>query len=398
MGQGGNPALYGKNVERRREGDDWNFKFKAGGTEYRGPTYTKDKRKAEAFARQIKAEKKIEVRKDRQAGLGPMTFGAACDAWWSEAGYRNAERGLEYRLTRLRALIGNDTQLSNITPDDVTRVRIERAKDLRRAGKDADGKQLYRPLTPAAVKATLVTLRTVINYVANAKGAAAPRLDWKTWIRKDAEEHDIRVMTESEQALIWPELDDDVREVAEFNLETPKRIGEILSLEWSRVDLVGETIRIKVKPKRKLVDDPIGPLEVARLQRIKQRKLHPTAVFTYTSQRTREYNGVQHTKGERRPMTWQHFYEKWTEACRKVGITDLNPHCLRHTGATRFYWATGDIYTVSKMLNHSSIDTTVRYYARHDPSVVRNLKRRVAEGAASKVSAKASATALSVVR
>jgi hypothetical protein len=181
MGQGGNPALYGKNVERRREGDDWNFKFKAGGTEYRGPTYTKDKRKAEAFARQIKAEKKIEVRKDRQAGLGPMTFGAACDAWWSEAGYRNAERGLEYRLTRLRALIGNDTQLSNITPDDVTRVRIERAKDLRRAGKDADGKQLYRPLTPAAVKATLVTLRTVINYVANAKGAAAPRLDWKTW-------------------------------------------------------------------------------------------------------------------------------------------------------------------------------------------------------------------------
>jgi integrase len=217
-------------------------------------------------------------------------------------------------------------------------------------------------------------------------------------VRKDAEEHDIRVMTESEQALIWPELDDDVREVAEFNLETPKRIGEILSLEWSRVDLVGETIRIKVKRKRKLVDDPIGPLEVARLQRIKQRKLHPTAVFTYTSQRTREYNGVQHTKGERRPMTWQHFYEKWTEACRKVGITDLNPHCLRHTGATRFYWATGDIYTVSKMLNHSSIDTTVRYYARHDPSVVRNLKRRVAEGAASKVSAKASATALRVVR
>jgi integrase len=174
-------------------------------------------------------------------------------------------------------------------------------------------------------------------------------------------------------------------------LETPKRINEILPLTWSRVDFLGETIRIKLKGKKKLFDDPIGPAEMMRLQQIKARKLHPSAVFTYVSQRTRRYNGEQHTKGERRPMTYQHFYEQWTEACARVGITDLNPHCLRHTGATRYYWATGDIYTVSKMLNHTDIATTVKYYARHDPQVVRDMKRRFAQRLPSKVSAKVSA-------
>lgn len=390
-GQRGNPALLGKNVERRRETDDWNYRFNVAGQPYYGPCETKDKRKAERFAAELKAEKKVEARKDRQASLGPMRFGRACDLWWEEEGSQNVETGLKFRLDWLCENIGQNRLLTEITPEDITRIKNERAKCVRPAGKDDKGIQLYRSLTPAAVKATLVTLRTVLNYASKAKGAAMRQFDWTVWIKKGEEDFDIRIMTESEQALIWPELSDDTREVADFNLETPKRINEILPLTWSRVDFLGETIRIKLKGKKKLFDDPIGPAEVMRLQQIKARKLHPSAVFTYVSQRTRRYNGEQHTKGERRPMTYQHFYEQWTEACARVGITDLNPHCLRHTGATRYYWATGDIYTVSKMLNHTDIATTVKYYARHDPQVVRDMKRRFAQRLPSKVSAKVSA-------
>ncbi|MDB5635046.1 MAG: phage integrase [Tardiphaga sp.] len=368
--RGGNSALFGKNVERRRETDDWNFKFKLGGEFYRGPCYTKDKRKAEAFAAQVKAEKKGEIRKDRAAGLGPMTFGHACDVWWDDVGSKNVETGLKYRLDWLREKLGDNKYLGEIKPDDITFIKNERAKCLRPAGKDDKGDQLSRPLTKSGVKATLVTLRSVINYASKAMGAAVRMFDWTTWIKKDDEEFDIRIMTETEQALIWPELDDDVREVAEFDLDHPKRINELLSLIWPRVDLLGETIRIKLKGRTKLFDDPIGPEEVMRLQRIKARKLHPMAVFTYASKRTRKYNGQQHVKGERRPMTYQHFYEKWTEACARVGITDLNPHCLRHTGATRYYWAHPDrLETVSKMLNHTDIATTVKYYAKHNPEL-----------------------------
>ena len=47
-------------------------------------------------------------------------------------------------------------------------------------------------------------------------------------------------------------------------------------------------------------------------------------------------------------MTYQHFYEVWTAACARVGITDLHPHCLRHTGATRYYWSNPDQIAVSR--------------------------------------------------
>ena len=83
--------------------------------------------------------------------------------------------------------------------------------------------------------------------------------------------------------------------------------------------------------------------------------------------------------------------------CARAGITDLNPHCIRHTGATRTYWATKDIYFVSELLNHSDITTTRRYYLKTDPEVARDMMRKVDERRKEKVSAKVSAKRLKLV-
>jgi integrase len=392
--QSKNPALYGKNVQRRRETDDWFYKFEVDGVPYGDSCNTTNKAQAEALAKRLKAEKKVEARKDREAGVGPMTFGAACDAWWNDEGCNNNETGLEFRLNWLRKQIGERKYLKDITPDDITSAKNARAKCLRKAGKGENGKQLYREVTAATVKATLVTLRTVINYAGQAKGASVRMFKWTTWIKKDDEEFDITYMTETQQELIWAELSDEVREIAEFNLGMPKRINELLPLTQGKVDIKSNSfphIVIKLKGKRKEVKDPLGPDDVARLRRILARQDHPTAVFTYVSQRTREYNGVKHVAGQRRPMTYQHFYEVWTAACRKVGLPEINPHCLRHTGATRAYWQSGDIYYVSKLLNHANVETTVKYYVKNDPMVVADMKRRLSAGDFKKVSAKVSA-------
>ena len=369
--RGGNPALRGKNIERRRETDEWNLCFKLRGEWQRGPCYTRDKAKAEDFAKKIKAEKKVEAHKDRAAGLGPMTFGRACTIWWDDVGINNTETGLEFRLERLRELIGEDRQLKDITPEIITKARNERAKDVRTGGKDEDGEQIYRSIKASAVKATMVTLRSVINYAATAHGAAVRVFNWKTWIKKDKEEYDVRTFTETQEELIWPVLermDEDVAEFATFNLAHPKRVNELLThrgrpgLTWANTDTKGGFIRIRLKGREMLKDDPIAGDALDQLKTLKARQLHKDAVFTYQSDRTREYNGVNHVKGERRAMTYEHFYKVWTAACREVGITDLNPHCIRHTGATRAYWETRDINVVSDLLNHADVRTTKRYY------------------------------------
>ena len=167
-----------------------------------------------------------------------------------------------------------------------------------------------------------------------------------------------------------------MREVAEFNLETPKRINEILSLTWPNVDLLGETIRIRLKGKKKLFDDPIGPVEVMRLQRLKARKLHPVAVFTYVSAAD--------------PSLWRR------EACGRRAPTDDLPAFLRsldrglrarrhHRSASALPapYRRDPVLLVKPRPDRRGLEdaqprqlaTTVRYYAKHHPDLVRDLKR-----------------------
>jgi integrase/recombinase XerD len=51
------------------------------------------------------------------------------------------------------------------------------------------------------------------------------------------------------------------------------------------------------------------------------------------------------------------------ERARKAKIAHVHPHQLRHTFATRYLQGGGDIYILSKLLNHASVVTTERIYA-----------------------------------
>lgn len=51
------------------------------------------------------------------------------------------------------------------------------------------------------------------------------------------------------------------------------------------------------------------------------------------------------------------------EGAKRAGIDHLSPHTLRHTFATRYLQAGGDIYILSKLLGHASVSVTERVYA-----------------------------------
>jgi len=70
------------------------------------------------------------------------------------------------------------------------------------------------------------------------------------------------------------------------------------------------------------------------------------------------------TKGSKMVTFKNKFTKAFTDACKKAGIYKrgvTNLHCLRHSFALMRYLETGDLYKVSKELNHTSITTTEIY-------------------------------------
>ena len=53
--------------------------------------------------------------------------------------------------------------------------------------------------------------------------------------------------------------------------------------------------------------------------------------------------------------------KSFARTVKKAGLKDVSPHTLRHTYASRFVMAGGDIRTLALILGHTSIKTTEIY-------------------------------------
>ena len=133
-------------------------------------------------------------------------------------------------------------------------------------------------------------------------------------------------------------------------LNTGCRRGELLGLEWSRVDfsrrlffLEGRHTKTGVRRTIPLNDDAFAAL-------IELRGWHadtwPDSPWVFTS-----------TAGGH--VRW--LKTAFRNSCNRAGITDFRIHDLRHTCASWLVMAGVDLYVVRDLLGHASVTTTERY-------------------------------------
>lgn len=133
-------------------------------------------------------------------------------------------------------------------------------------------------------------------------------------------------------------------------LNTGCRRGELLGLEWSRVDfsrrlLFLEARHTKTKTRRTI---PLNDAAIIALDDL--RRFHdlayPDSPWVFTS-----------AAGGH--IRW--LKTGFRNSCRRAGITDFRIHDLRHTCASWLVMAGVDLYVVRDLLGHASITTTERY-------------------------------------
>lgn len=139
--------------------------------------------------------------------------------------------------------------------------------------------------------------------------------------------------------------------IIQLIIDTGMRIGECLAIVTEDIDLEKRCILLlaentKSQKDRYVFFSPVMQQELRRWLQYKDR--YVTSPYLFCTK-----------KGT--PLSVGNFETNFTNYGRRVGL-DVNPHQLRNNFAKRFLMAGGDIYTLSRLLGHSSVTVTEKAY------------------------------------
>jgi integrase len=153
------------------------------------------------------------------------------------------------------------------------------------------------------------------------------------------------------------------------------RLGEVLALRWSRVDLDGKVIQIrealeqtkahgirfkppKSKAGRRDITMPDNVVDALRAYRRSQLELRMQLGIG----RLRD-DALLFTDTEGNPRSLYAASAAWRVFAKSIGMPDVTFHALRHSHASQLIHEGVDIVTISKRLGHAKPDITLRVYA-----------------------------------
>ncbi len=155
------------------------------------------------------------------------------------------------------------------------------------------------------------------------------------------EERAMRVLTLEEERALYTSAAVHLKPLLIIALNTGLRRGELLSLQWDRVDLHTRTLTAEHTKSGRVRHIPLNDLCWNALHELPgPRRGH---VFTFGGK------------------SIQNVRRAFEGAVRRSGIKPCRLHDLRHTFATRLVLAGVDLPTVKELLGHSNISTTMKY-------------------------------------
>lgn len=135
-------------------------------------------------------------------------------------------------------------------------------------------------------------------------------------------------------------------------LDTGMRIGECLSIHVEDLDLKENAIFLhaentKGKQSRYVFFSSKLATELKRWLRYKDRYLETNLLFPTTRASA---------------MQVTNFEANLRKYAKRVGLSDVHPHCFRNNFAKRFLMNGGNVYVLSQILGHSSVQVTEQAY------------------------------------
>jgi integrase len=170
-------------------------------------------------------------------------------------------------------------------------------------------------------------------------------LERMTREKEDSRPH-FRALTDAEEVAILKALEpshDVFRALFIVALDTGARRGELLSLEWSSVDLADGSFRVEGATAKSSQTRTcyLTPRAKAALEAIQAQRGPSGRVF---------------------PMSPSNVFKQWSDTCAVAGITDRPRwHDIRATFATRLFDAGEGAHVVMRLMGHATLAVTQKY-------------------------------------
>jgi excisionase family DNA binding protein len=151
-----------------------------------------------------------------------------------------------------------------------------------------------------------------------------------------------RILSEEEEELLMQHSSEHLKPIIQVAIHTGMRLGEILSLKWSQINLTTQKISVEnTKSGKQRIVEINQELNDLLMQICNQ------SPYVFPNPDTGK------------PLTT--IKRSFRTACKRAGIEDLRFHDLRHTFGTRLIQKGVDIETVRDLMGHHSIVVTQRY-------------------------------------
>lgn len=188
----------------------------------------------------------------------------------------------------------------------------------------------------------------------------------KAIVRKPKTVSKVQAYTEAEQAKIIKYLKaNQTTENILFYLllTTGMRVSEACALQWSDVDFKEKSVNIT---KSVVHADGYNKIQSHPKTASSVRKVYVTEtqvkVLKVCRQTFNQESSQIFTQNGGTIFTSKYLRPRWQKICAELGIPYYGIHCLRHTFATRALEKGVDIKTVSAILGHKSVVTTMNLY------------------------------------
>jgi integrase len=212
-----------------------------------------------------------------------------------------------------------------------------------------------RALTPKGVNLIVVCLKQIFSY---AERMELIQKNYSSMIKplKEPMKRDLYLTDCEIKAFLRSAQSSEFFYVYLTAIYTGMRRSELEGLKWDRVDLTKETIEVsRIKDRYGLRDCTknnkirIVPIPAELLPHLKKLSCLTRSGFVFEDK-----NG--------KPLRLNHVYRDMKKLLRENNLnSEICFHDLRHTCASVFMMKNGNIYTLQKILGHSSIMMTQRY-------------------------------------